>query len=600
MTKTGGKFSARSALSLVIASTFVVGVSLGALAVVVVQSIEPQNERTTHKIFQSEYQSHTSKNADSELTSGTTETELFLDFFEHRSIAEQYKALYTTLALATEEELKQWWVQSQKIPRESHREIAQHAILRNLTAINPQEALRCIEDVSKFQIDVMLTSVFSEWSVLQLDDAIEAASLLPGSQRRVALQALLKTRDDLVERDRLSIAQKLEDEKAYLKFISDAKASENIADPEQSWDTLLNDHVDDSLQLESLVVVAKAWHEHVGFEVLSSITADVRDYWVQRRVMEAIVQFDPAGALNYTLGLLDESEQAQLSSLVVREWASTNAQAALSFANSIEQSSMASILEREIASVWAGTRPREAIKNIETISEEVRLATLETAFARIARQDALEAIGMLSSVENYVGNTSTIAQRIVNHWSVQNPDAAVDWVLRNYSKDDPHRRSLLEYVLPRLALHDPDQAFELAKEQPSPDQGYGLEHYVIRALTYEGDIERAKKLLPRVSENSKLLAYSEVGRAMVRRSQIDQAMELGKEFAAIKRRIYYQDVLSQWSRSDPKNLYEALENLPTSELKSFAATQLIHWNKYEPVFTDEQIEHAKTFVSSDE
>ena len=575
------------------------GIALGVLVVLGIQNFIPQDDIPIRDVAQGDVERSSAKRLDN-AKSKTNGVGDFQEIFDHQITSDQLVVLHTTLSGATERELKDWWIHSLQIERKSHREIAQHAILRNLTAINPQEALRYVEDVSKFQADAMLVSIFSEWAVLNLDGAIDAASVLNGSQRRVALQAILETRDDLVESDRLSIAQQLGDEEAYLKLSSDAKASENIADPKQSWDTLLNDDVDDSLQMESLIVVAEAWHEHVGFEVLSSITADVRDYWVQRRVMEAIVQFDPAGALNYTIGLLDGSEQAQLSSLVVRQWASTNAQAALTFVNSIEQSTMASILEREIASVWAGTRPREAIENIETISAEVRLATLETAFARIARQDALEAIGMLSSVENYVGNTSTIAQRIVNHWSVQNPDAAADWVLRNYAQDDPHRRSLLEYVLPRLALQDPDHAFELAMEQPSPDQGYGLEHYVIRALTDEGDIERAKKLLPRVSESTKLLAYSEVGRAMVRGSQIDQAMELGKEFAAIKQRIYYQDVLSQWSRSEPKNLYEALENLPTSELKSFAATQLIHWNRYEPVFTDEQIEHARTFLNSDD
>lgn len=600
MMSSSGNHSSRFQTSLVIVITFVVGLLLGALTIILIQGIYTQNKHASHGVFQIESPRSSTNKGYSDSTKVGIEVGQFQKIFKHQSVTEQRKALYTTLSLATEEELKQWWMLSQQIERDSHREIAQHAILRSLTAINPQAALRCVEDVSKFQTESMLLSIFSEWAVLKLDDAIDAASLLPGSQRRVALQALLETRDDLVESDRLSIAQQLDDEEAYLKFISDAKASENIADPKQSWDTLLNDDVDDALQMKSLVVVAEAWREQIGFEVLSNIFEEVGDYWVQRQVVEAIVQFDPASALNYTLGLLDEREQAQLSGLVVREWASTNAQAALAFVNSMDQTSLASSLERDIAAVWASTKPHEAIENIETISENVRLATLETAFARIARQDAREAIAILSSVENFVGNTSSIAKRIVNHWSVQNPDAAADWVLRNYSQDDSHRRALLEYVLPRLALRDPDHAFELAMEQPSPDQGYGLELYVIRALADDGDIERAKKLLPRVNENTKLLAYSEVGEAMVRESLTDQALEMGKEFAAVRQRIYYQRVLSQWGRTQPKNLYESLDNLPTSELKSLAATQLILWNKYEPVFTADQIEHARTFVSSDE
>ena len=593
------KTSANTKHIVVVGLTFLAGTVLGVLVVLVIQNFNPQDDIATQDVAHGNVQHTSAKglvNARSKTTIGIGD---FQQVFDQQSISEQLAVLHSTLSQATEQELKDWWIQSQEIERENHRKIVQRAILQSLTSIDPQAALQSIEDVSMFHVNSLLKSVFSQWSITQLDEAIEAATTFSDSRRRVALEAILETRDDVSASERLSIAKRLDGEETLLKLVSDHEASQNIAEPSESWKILLNDDVDDSLQIESLIVVAEAWHEHVGFEVLSNITAEVRDYWVQRRVMEAIVQFDPASALNYTLGLLDESEQAQLSSLVVREWASTNAQAALAFVNSIEQSSMASMLEREIASVWAGTKPREAIENIEKISEEVRLATLETAFARMARQDALEAIGMLSSVENFVGNTSSIAQRIVNHWSVQNPHAAADWVLRNYSQDDPHRRSLLEYVLPRLALQDPDHAFELAMEQPPPDQGHGLELYVIRALAYDGDIERAKILLPRVNENTKLLAYSEVGEAMVRESQIDQAMEMGKEFAATTQRIYFQRVLWQWGRTDPKNLYESLDNLPTSELKSIAATQLILWNKYEPVFTNEQIEHAKTFLSSD-
>lgn len=593
------KTSANTKHIVVVGLTFLAGTVLGVLVVLAIQNFNPQDDIATQDVAHGNVQHTSAKslvNARSKTTIGIGD---FQQVFDHQSISEQLAVLHSTLSQATEQELKDWWIQSQEIERENHRKIAQRAILQSLTSIDPQAALQSIEDVSMFHVDPLLKSVFSQWSITQLDEAIEAATTFSDSRRRVALEAILETRDDVSASERLSIAKRLDGEETLLKLVSDHEASQNIAEPSESWKILLNDDVDDSLQIESLVVVAEAWHEQVGFEVLSNIFEEVEDYWVQRQLVEAFVQFDPASALNYTLGLLDESDQAQLSGLVVREWASTNAQAALTFVNSIEQTSLASSLEREIASVWAGTKPREAIENIETISEEVRLATLETAFARIARQDALEAIGMLSSVVNFVGNTSTIARRIVNHWSVQNPHAAADWVLSNYSQDDPHRRSLLEDVLPRLALQDPDHAFELAMEQPSPDQGHGLELYVIRALAYDGDIERAKKLLPRVNENTKLLAYSEVGEAMVRESQIVQAMEMGKEFAATTQRIYFQRVLWQWGRTDPKNLYESLDNLPTSELKSIAATQLIHWNKYEPVFTDEQIEHAKTFLSSD-
>ena len=59
-------------------------------------------------------------------------------------------------------------------------------------------------------------------------------------------------------------------------------------------------------------------------------------------------------------------------------------------------------------------------------------------------------------------------------------------------------------------------------------------------------------------------------------------------------------MMASWASISPKNLYESLEDLPTSSLKSIAALKLITINRNEPVLTDEQIKHARTFLSSDD
>ena len=118
--------------------------------------------------------------SDSIHSSGTVVAEQFAEVFQHRNVFEQNKALHSVLSSASEEELGDWWIQAQRIERNSHRKIAQDAILRHLTAISPQTALTYIKEMSTFQSEELLRSVFSEWSILQLDEAIEAASSLSG------------------------------------------------------------------------------------------------------------------------------------------------------------------------------------------------------------------------------------------------------------------------------------------------------------------------------------------------------------------------------------------------------------------------------------
>lgn len=577
------------------------GLIFGILAVLAIQRIVHQNEQSSQDVAQGEVEQTSTNSTNRISTTDRIETGRFDEIFKHDSISEQYRALHATLSHANQQELKEWWNQSKSIERTSQREIAQEVILRSLTAINPQEAFRRIDEVSILQSDAALKIVFSEWAVLHLEDAINAAATLASSQRNVALQTILETRDDLPENERLSIARQLESEKTFLRLLSDSKVSENIGEPERSWEILLNDNVDNILQTETLTKVAEAWREQIGLEVLSKIyQIGVEDYRIRLPLVEAIAQEDPESALEYARRLSDEQEQSYLSDRIVRVWARTDALSALAAASTFEPSPLASVLEENIAYAWAQSNPSEMIENVESISLENRAYPLSTALSNIAREDPLGAIDMLSSVEHTVGNTSMILDSVVYQWAVQRPEAATDWVLENFESEDPQRRNLLESTLPRLARKDPNKAFDLAIEHPASGSGLGLDYHVIGEIVREGDIEVAKKLLPRVNERYKYILYGRVASEMVIEGQIEQALALGEDLEESNRRYYYLTVFSSWARNNPKNLMESLDGLSTKTIKSIAAYEIISQNRYNPVFTDEQLERARTFLTPED
>lgn len=588
------RLSSVAKYALVIGITSILGVSLGALAVVVFQFFvtEPESRRQGHW----HPVDGVSPNRDS--LEKIVEVGQFQEFFKYGSIATQYTALYATLSLATEEELKDWWTQSQKIERKSHRETAQNTILRELAKINPQEALSYVDDVSIFQTDSLLITVFSEWAVADLDEAVEAIATLSGQQREIALIAILEVRDDLSNSELRSIAVQLGKEELYLKLVSDTQASLRIEKPQESWDLLLNDKVDDSLQLNSLAKVAETWHAQIGFEVLSHALAVASDN--RERLLRSIVQLDPPGAMDYVRGVDEESDKQFLASTVALEWARTDAQGALDAVSTIQPPTLASRLESLVARTWAYTKPNAVIENIELISEEFRMETLENAFSRIADKDPKGAIEKLSSVEHQVGNTSSIVRSILYKWSDQAPDAAADWVLSTYPIEDPQRRKLLEPVLRDLVHQDPSKAFEIAVAQPISSHGYGgLEVVVMQGITGDGDIGLAKKLLPQVREGtSKTQVYSLIGGAMVEQSKFAEALDFGQELSESEQPQYYGSVLGDWTEKDPKNLFASLESLPSDSIQSLAAFQLVRYNQYTPVLTDDQVKHARTFLNT--
>lgn len=575
-----------------------VAFALGALAVILIQVISTQNIRGSHELFKSESDQSLAKVGDNNSSLLAVRVGQFREIFKHESTSDQYTALYTTLSHATVDELKEWWTKSQQIERKSNREAAQRVILREFAKNSPHEALRYIDDAAIFQTDVLLKIVFSEWAVAHLDGAIEAVPTLSVPRRDIALEAILESRDDLSENKRRSIALQLGKEETYLKLVSDTLASQSIAEPKNSWDILINDDVDDLLQLESLAKVAEAWRAEIGFAVLSRAFADGPNNGHQ--LIRAIAQVDLAGALDYAQGVADENEKQFLAQTIVRDWARNDALGAIAAVATFQPPSSASELESTVALAWASTSPFELIENIALISDRNRMFSLETAFSNIAGQDPTEAIALVSAVENYVGNTSSIIERIVFSWSYNDPSAAADWVVNNYAREDPQRRNLLEPALRRLARQDPKKAFEIAIGQPAPSERFGLEHIVMGVVTRDGDIELAKKLLPRVRESTKTYAYSLIGEAMVRESRAKEALELGEEVIENEKDRYYRTVMRVWASDDAKDLYASLEDLPIGNIQSRGASQLILQNLYSPILTHEQIARARTFLNEDD
>lgn len=600
MGTTEGSFSVSSRRYYVIGIAFFAGLAIGVFSVIAIQNFNSQNEQSRPEIARGEERFTPTTSPTNASTSDSDKVEHLREIFKSPSVFDQLTILHSTLSSASERELKAWWIQSQEIERKSHREIVQDAILRKLATLNPHEALRYIKDVSTFQTNALLKVVFTEWSISQLDIAVKAATNLSGPRRDVALRAILETRDDLSETELHAIAQQLDRDETYQKYVSDIKALRSIDNPRESLDVLLNDNVADSLQTESLFSVAEAWHEQIDFKVLSKIyQAEFADIRIQQQIISAIAQEDLAGAFDYTRGLA-EHEQQSLSEIIVDEWARTDAQAALIAISTLESTSLASKLEDVVAFTWSLNRPKEVIEHIEAVSEQFRVKTLERAFWKMATQDPLDAIAHISTVETQVGNTTTILKTILSQWTVQSPDAAANWVVNQYSQDESMRHILLEEVLPQMAYQDPDRAFELAIAQPTLSEALGLEHLVMEVITRENNIELAMKLLPRVRENSKGHVYGNVAAAMVRAEQTSEALAIGSELKEKDQPIFYKRLFDEWASTMPKNLYESLDKLSIDTQKSLAAMQLILKNQYEPVLTDEQIDHARTFLNSDD
>ena len=179
--------------------------------------------------------------------------------------------LYAWLAEADKTDLVEMLHDSEKVERNAYRTEIQTATTRKLATLDPNLALRWISDQPRVRRAPILNSLFHEWSLINLDQAVEGAMLVSGGDRKTALETILSTRNDLATEDVLDIARELGLEEAGLQFISVAEIRELLEDPVTAWDFLLSDDLDDESQLDSLKLVAAAWREQEGFDVLLQV-----------------------------------------------------------------------------------------------------------------------------------------------------------------------------------------------------------------------------------------------------------------------------------------------------------------------------------------
>lgn len=516
----------------------------------------------------------------------------------------QSLVLYKFLNSASESELLDLLVLSKSIQRMSRRHDIQTAIFRKLTTLDPQIALDRIQEISRLEQEPMLVGVFEEWSIANLKSAVDAASKLKGSQRQTAIQTILRTRDDISETQQMDIVRTLGNATFQQELASFGKASALIGNPQEAWNLVVNDSVDDTLQSQLLARIAEIWTEREGIEVLSHVyEQEFIDWSLKTDIAVALVESNPEAALEYSLQL-PEQERGWLSGLVARAWARMNPDAAFAaISERVPEGLRDSLLETVVFN-WARSRPREIVEKAEMLEGKLRVTALENALSEIARTSPEEAIQQMNALSHLVANTTTLSTWIMYSWMDSDPVAAVEWVLSDFDPDDPHRLQLLDQAMASLAREDSEHAFKIAVGQPAMGNGWGLELHVLRHVASEGPVDDALEMLSQVRKNtqseSMAYPYSLVGRAMVDAKDFEQALSLAEDLPETDHRFYYQSITSEWAKVAPLDLFEKLEALPSDAIKSRAGISLINRNRSEPVLTDEQIGHVETFLSDED
>lgn len=512
---------------------------------------------------------------------------------------ERSAALFNILLQADKRDLLTLVDQSKKVSPATVQRSMQQSIFQRLASIDSVEALKQAKTLPKHRQDPLVQAIFEEWSITDLDESVKVAKNLDGPQKIAALQGILRSRTDLSESLRKEIARDFGRERVAVDMISQARMMELLDDPEEAWFAMIGDQNQGSSQTGILIQIGNAWVRQQGLGVLGQIAESFTDWQTRSTVVRSIIAkatlANPQDALNQALRLRS-NQVGEWAPMVVREWALSEPRTAFDAATNVSPSGLRRNLQESVVIAWATNNPNMLLEELALLPENLQNLAREQAILAIARNEPLEAVDLMASVEDD-SSRHMIAYSVASSWSDIDPVAAVNWILSNTDLESM-RNELLTIVFQNLALENPQLAMELALKQPIEHQhGRGLEAIVIARLA-QVDLLHALALLAQVREGqTQVAAFMSIGQQLVRNYDTDRALKLGEQLDGQSRSSYYQSVMSTWANMDPEGLVNSLDKLPSTETKSKAALSLARSNQYREVLTTDQLDYAKSFLS---
>lgn len=509
-------------------------------------------------------------------------------------------AFYSDLAQADEAELLRLLNQTTDLRAGHQREFVRTELLRRFAQINPEQSLRRAKQFPRMEQERFVEGIFHEWSRKNLQKSLEAANQLPGSLHKIALQAILESRDDLNMSERREILAGIAGQFQAINAITKQEIRRTTDDPRLAWNMILNDELSDTRQLDLLTWVAELWVEKDGIEAISEINASFfMDMSTRMNVVSSVLRSqtltNPQAAFDSVLSMQGQLGEYVMTT-VVRTWASFDPEAALATVLGMERSKQQRNLVHAVANSWATYAPQLVLEQLGLLPEFVQQYALAASLQTLGRTDPQQAISMLTRIEDQQDRLST-ARVVVSGWAGSDLDSALHWVLTDETIEDS-RNMLISSVLRVVASEDPQRAMSIALQQPVPENGLGLETFVISHLA-EVDVDSGIQLLSQVREEAKEAAYRSIGFALIWKHEGDRVAHLGLQLDGEAQQRYFKQIIGQWANVIPRNLFRSLHKLPSKEIRSRAAMMLARDHHWQQVLSDTELETVMSYLDED-
>ncbi len=527
----------------------------------------------------------------------------FLDNTTFDSHLDRTRLLYDLFASASTGTLQDYWEQAQNLELSDVRAEIQDVIIQRWSVLDPIAALDVIEnEAPNARKHVLFDFVFHEWSLIDLENAIDHVRSLEKDTQQRAIASIVRAREDMTFEQRREIARQLDSEWVAIDVLRETTDLAVIDKPAQEWRSFIWENKDDlpnlsEAQNRMLGQLAYSWIVKDGvtaFEKMRhSLPADFSLLETTKFVSVELIDFSPQLAFDLVVaGKLREKETAylQLAMDVITEWAKTDPSKAFDATGAVIEQAFQARLRHRLLWAWAQNNPDSLLNSIDELPKSLQLKARETAFTYIARQAPERVRALLSSIadQNY---RNVIADTVVKGWALTDLPGTLEWI----DSDDSlaaFRHDLQRSAYFSLAKENPKLAVQTAAKQPLNSMNEGWEALVI-IWTADDNLDIAAGLLEYVRPGkTRSRAYNSVVEHVIEEQDWERAINLVIQYDDQAEQVLSTQV-GTLSREIPIRLFNEIEGLESPWLKRSVAWQLISHNKDNGTFTEEQLAHLK-------
>lgn len=514
--------------------------------------------------------------------------------------------------------LSEWLEQSTEATWEvpqSTRDQVQSLLVRRLTASDPHAALKFAMARVEPVRSSLLNTVFIEWATSDVTTVVEKVKSLDlwAYEQLNLLENIFADNDELDDGDEQQILQDFRDKEDLVSYISDSEKREGVRNPKKEWYEVLKLAQTQPKKYEDLVPIAQVWINEAGVSMLGEIDDSVSNHGLRKLLFkEALTHLalsHPDQALEYVMNH-DIPDRILTLNEIVRVWAKYGDPIeALNTVHALPESEHRKSMENTIALNWMGidtryhfsgpTNPTLLLDNLHRLPSPLHGDISAIVMQKLVWVESpARAVQELLSLDDDLQLNA--AKVLVEEWARKDQEACIEWVLSDPQSSRWRDKLYHTLVWKLLDRDEPELAFQIARKQPIPYHGYGLEGVILVDIASD-DLTTAIQLLPDVRDGKTMTsAYASVGEELFLSGKSDDAIELGTELPVSERYRYYSRLTHIWAQSNPAGLIRAIKKFPSEAVRSHVALQQIWWNTSTDFFTPAQVQELEHHLLSRE